>query len=63
MKYTITYALTGGMEIEAASEDEALSKFDKISSTDLYENAGDTDTTGIFAEEQKGKHYENYTRR
>ena len=51
MKYTITYALTGGMEIEAASEDEALSKFDKISSTDLYENAGDTDTTGIFAEE------------
>lgn len=51
MKYTITYALTGGIEIEATSEDEALSKFDKISSTDLYENAGDANITGIFIEE------------
>jgi len=36
-KFTITFAATGGVDIEAETEEEAIAQFDKMSDSDLME--------------------------
>ena len=50
-KYTITYAITGGMTIEANTEEEAIEKFNAYPEYELYENANPSEITDIVAEE------------
>ena len=51
MRYTITYAATGGMTIEADSEEAALAEFEERlqeAMDDLTRN--DIDITGVYEE-------------
>ena len=51
MRYTITYAATGGMTIEADSEEDARVKFEERlqeAMDDLTRN--DIDITGVYEE-------------
>ena len=51
MRYTITYAATGGMTIEADSEEAALAEFEEHlqeAMDDLTRN--DIDITGVYEE-------------
>lgn len=49
-KFTITFAATGGVEIEAETEEEAIAQFDKMSDSDLMEelNQNGIEMTEIF---------------
>lgn len=53
-KFTITFAATGGAEIEAETEDEAIAKFNKMSDSDLLEELTQNgiEMTEIFEEEE-----------
>lgn len=52
-KFTITFAATGGVEIEAETEEEAIAQFDKMTDSDLMEelNQNGIEMTEIFEEE------------
>lgn len=51
MKYVVTFALTGGITIEADTKEDAIKQFEQIDGCTLYENAGEFEWTDIFAEE------------
>ena len=50
--FTITYAMTGGIEIEAKTEERARELFYKIPEHELYENAMPTEITDVFVDEE-----------
>ena len=49
--FTICYQITGGVVIDAETEDEALSIFNKLGPETLYEEAGDAEVTEIFEDD------------
>ena len=49
--YTICYQITGGIEIEAETEDEAVDIFNELDLSTLYENSGDASITEIFEDD------------
>ena len=53
MKYTVTYAATGGLTVEATSEDEAIRLFWNKRRDDALEELtrNDIEITDVFAEE------------
>lgn len=46
--FTICYQITGGVVIDAETEDEALEIFNDLDLQTLYEEAGDAEITEIF---------------
>jgi len=47
-QYTVCYAFTGGISIEAESEEQAKDLFDKMNESTLYENASPVEITEVF---------------
>jgi len=50
-RFNITFAITGGVTIEAETEAEAKEKFNKYKEHELYEHANPSEITEIFEEE------------
>ena len=50
-KFIVTFAITGCVLIDAETKEDAQTEFDKISLMDLYEEAENSEITGVFEHE------------
>lgn len=50
-RFIITYAMTGGVTIEAETEEKARELFDKMPECELYESTIPAEITEIYEEE------------
>lgn len=48
MRYTVCYMLTGGIDIDVDSEEEAAAAFEETDPEELVENAGEFSITEII---------------
>lgn len=52
-KFVITFAMTGGITLEAENEEQAREMFDKIPQHELYEDAAPAEITDIHEEDDE----------
>lgn len=50
-KFVITYAMTGGVTLEAETEEQAREMFDKISEHELYDDTTPAEITNVYEED------------